>query len=112
MVKVNTKTLLKKVAKTSGYKPYEVEDIFEHLIANIQLILVDGDEIKLNGLGTISTKKYKPRIVEIKGREPVMVYNMAGLSLRVDESFRRTLKESNEESLREQRQSQGLALSD
>ena len=85
------------MAKTSGYKPYEVEDVFEHLIANIQLVLLNGDEIKLNGLGTIANKKYKPRLVEIKGREPVMVYNATGLAIRMDESFRRQFKENGNE---------------
>ena len=46
MVKVNTATMLKKVAKSSNYKPYEVQDIFEHLIAHIQLELLAGNEVK------------------------------------------------------------------
>lgn len=103
MVKVNTATMLKKVAKSSNYKPYEVQDIFEHLIAHIQLELLAGNEVKLNGLGTLSRKKFKPRLVTIVGREPVMVYNATGLAIRMDESFRRQFKEStNEEGNTEQ----------
>lgn len=97
MVKVNTATMLKKVVKTSGYKLYEVQDVFEHLIAHIQLELLAGNEIKLNGLGTIARKKFKPRLVTIVGREPVMVYNATGLAIRMDESFRRQFKENTNE---------------
>jgi nucleoid DNA-binding protein len=94
MVKVNTATMLKKVAKSSKYKPYEVQDIFEHLIAHIQLELLAGNEVKLNGLGTLAQKKFKPRMVALAGREPVMVYNATGLAIRMDESFRRLFKEN------------------
>lgn len=97
MVKVNTATMLKKVAKSSGYKPYEIQDVFEHLIAHIQNELIAGNEIKLNGLGTIGRKNYKPRLVALANREPIMVYNATGLAIRMDESFRRQLKESLDE---------------
>lgn len=97
MVKVNTATMLKKVAKSSNYKPYEVQDIYEHLIAHIQLELLAGNEVKLNGLGTLGKKNYKPRMVELAGREPIMVYNATGLAIRMDESFRRLFKERLDE---------------
>lgn len=97
MVKVNTATMLKKVAKSSNYKPYEVQDIYEHLIAHIQLELLAGNEVKLNGLGTLGRKNYKPRMVALAGREPVMVYNATGLAIRMDESFRRQFKENTDE---------------
>ena len=94
MVKVNTATMLKKVAKSSNYKPYEVQDVFEHLIAHIQLELMAGNEVKLNGLGTLSQRKYKPRSISLSGRPAVMVYNATGLAIRMDESFRRRIKEN------------------
>ena len=89
--------MLKKVAKSSNYKPYEVQDIYEHLIAHIQLELLAGNEVKLNGLGTLGKKNYKPRMVELAGREPIMVYNATGLAIRMDESFRRLFKEKPDE---------------
>lgn len=103
MVKVNTLTVLKKTAKSSNYKLYEVQDVFEHLIAHIQNELIAGNEVKINGLGTIATKKYKPRTISLGGRPAITVYNAAGLALRMDESLRRQMKEStNEESSTEQ----------
>lgn len=94
MVKINTITLLKKTAESSNYKLYEVKDVFEHLIAHIQNELMAGNEIKLNGLGTIANKKFKPRMMALGGRPKIMVYNSAGLALRMDESLRRLIKEN------------------
>jgi nucleoid DNA-binding protein len=103
MVKVNTLTMLKKTAKSSNYKLYEVQDVFEHLIAHIQNELIAGNEVKLNGLGTIASKKYKPRTIALGGRPAITVYNATGLALRMDESLRRQMKENtNEEGSTEQ----------
>lgn len=51
------KQLIDMVAKSSGYYQYEVQDILDHLIGNIQLLLAQGTDVKLSGIGTMKVKK-------------------------------------------------------
>lgn len=48
------KELIKMIANTSKYHDYEVEDIMNHFIGNVQVLLSQGSSVKLSGLGTIT----------------------------------------------------------
>lgn len=48
---LHTKDIKKMVSELSGYYQYEVNDIFDHLIAVIVRELLSGHIIKLKGLG-------------------------------------------------------------
>lgn len=56
-----SKDLIKRTADTSDYSIAEVDDIYRHLIGNIQLMLAEGLELKISGLGTFRRKRVKPR---------------------------------------------------
>jgi Bacterial DNA-binding protein len=49
--------LIEMVAKSSGYYQYEVEDVLNHLVGNIQVLLAEGTPIKISGIGTLKVKK-------------------------------------------------------
>lgn len=83
--------LIQSVADSSGYYIYEVEDILDHLIGNIQLLLAQGVDVKLSGLGTM---RVSPMNVNntIKGKK--VCYTTHRLSLATDEPMRRYLQEN------------------
>lgn len=60
-VSTSSRELIQRTAATSDYSVTEVEDIYRHLIGNIQLMLAEGEVIKLSGLGTFRRKRSKPR---------------------------------------------------
>ncbi len=90
--KLRTKELIQKTAASSKYFKYEVEDIVMHFIAHIQKSLADGVPVKIDGVGSISRKLYKPRNVKFDNVEK-MVYNSVGLSIKADADMRKNLKE-------------------
>ena len=45
--------LMQMVAKTSGYHLYEVEDVLNHFIGNIQVLLAANMPVKISGLGIL-----------------------------------------------------------
>lgn len=49
--------LIEMVAKSSGYYQYEVEDVLNHLVGNIQVLLAEGTAVKMSGIGTLKVKK-------------------------------------------------------
>lgn len=51
------KQLIEMVAKSSGYYQYEVEDVLNHLVGNIQVLLAEGTDVKLRGLGTMKVTR-------------------------------------------------------
>lgn len=51
------KQLIKMVAQTSGYYEYEVADVLNHFVGNIQVLLAEGTDVKINGLGTMRVKR-------------------------------------------------------
>jgi nucleoid DNA-binding protein len=53
--------LIRMTADSSKYHVHEVEDILNHLVANMQLLLTKGDLIKIGGLGTFQRRRVKPR---------------------------------------------------
>lgn len=92
MAVVKTKQLVNIVANTTKYHKYEVEDIMAHLIAHMQAILAGGDSVKLSGIGTLSVKTFKPRLITFEGQAPKMSYNAVGMSVKIDETMRIILK--------------------
>lgn len=51
------KQLIEMVAKSSGYYQYEVEDVLNHLVGNIQALLAEGTDVKIRGLGTMKVTR-------------------------------------------------------
>ncbi|MGI9214326.1 MAG: HU family DNA-binding protein [Gammaproteobacteria bacterium] len=51
------KQLIKMVAQTSGYHEYEVADVLNHLVGNVQVLLAEGTDVKISGLGTMKVKR-------------------------------------------------------
>ncbi len=108
------KQLMKMVAESSGYLLYEVEDVLDHLIGNIQLLLAEGIDVKLSGLGTI---RVSPMNVNNTLHGKKVCYTTHRLSLATDEPMRRYLQEnyvgrSNPDELQDERKQVGVALSD
>ena len=91
---INTKQLIKMTAESTDYHVYEVEDVISHLVAHIQNLLGENKSIKLNGIGTISRKTYKPREIKFDGQAPVMVYNQVGLAIKMDFTMKNFLKDT------------------
>lgn len=83
--------LIKRVAKSSGYYEYEVEDVLDHLIGNIQVLLLNEVPVKLSGLGTISISKIN---VTNQYADGELKYTTQRLSLSMDDPMRRYLKEN------------------
>jgi hypothetical protein len=83
--------LIRNVADTSGYLVYEVEDVLDHLIGNIQLLLAQGIDVKLSGLGTI---RVSPMTVNNTLHGKKVCYTTHRLSLATDEPMRRYLQEN------------------
>jgi hypothetical protein len=91
---LSTKELIRMVASSSKYHVYEVEDVLSHAIAHIQEAVSKGKSVKLSGIGTLSRKLFKPRFVTLDGRPPVMVYNIVGMSVKLDDTMKQLLKEN------------------
>lgn len=86
------KQLIEMVAKSSGYYQYEVEDVLEHLIGNVQVLLAEGTDVKLRGLGTIKVKKMKiSRMFSTEGEKSC--YTAFRLSVTSDSILQQHLKE-------------------
>ncbi len=89
---VKTKELIRLVSNSTKYRLYEVEDVVSHLIAHMQNLLGEGKSVKLSGIGTISRKYFKPRVFNMHGRQPVMVYNQVSLTIKLDSTMKNFLK--------------------
>lgn len=85
------KELIRMIAQSSGYMIYEVEDVLDHFIGNVQTLLAQGVDVKVSGLGTI---RVSPMNVNntIKGKK--VCYTTHRLSLGTDEPMRRYLQEN------------------
>ena len=106
--------MIKAVTESSGYLSYEVEDVLDHLIGNIQLLLAKGVEVKLSGLGTI---RVSPMNVNNTLHGKKVCYTTHRLSLATDEPMRRYLQEnyvgrSNPGELQDKRKQVDVAFSD
>ena len=86
------KQLIEMVAKSSGYYQYEVEDVLNHLVCNIQVLLAEGTDVKIRGLGTMKVKKMKiSRMFSPEG--PNLGYTAYRLSVASDSILQQHLKE-------------------
>lgn len=89
--------LIEMVAKSSGYYQYEVEDVLNHLVGNIQVILADDMPVKISGIGTLKVKKMKIRGIPGKhGKD--LCYDAFRLSVVSDSNLQNHLKEFHAES--------------
>jgi nucleoid DNA-binding protein len=80
------------VAKSSGYYQYEVEDVLNHLVGNIQVLLAEGTDVKLRGLGTMKVKQMKiSRMFNTEGEK--LCYTAFRLSVATDSILQQHLKE-------------------
>jgi nucleoid DNA-binding protein len=86
------KQLIEMVAKSSGYYQYEVEDVLNHLVGNIQVLLAQGTDVKMRGLGTIKVKKmHVSRMFNTEGEK--VCYTAFRLSVTSDAILQQHLKE-------------------
>lgn len=86
------KQLIEMVAKSSGYYKYEVEDVLNHLVGNIQVLLAEGTDVKIRGLGTMKVKKMKlSKMFSADG--PNLGYTAYRLSMATDTLLQQHLKE-------------------
>lgn len=91
------KQLIEMVAKSSGYYQYEVEDILNHLVGNMQVLLAEGTDVKIRGLGTMRVKKMKvSKMFSAQG--PNLSYTAYRLSVASDAVLQNYLKENYAES--------------
>lgn len=91
------KQLIEMVAKSSGYYQYEVEDVLNHLVGNIQVLLAEGADVKIRGLGTMRVKKMKiSKMFSAEG--PDLGYTSYRLSVASDSILQQHLKENYAES--------------
>ena len=85
--------LIEMVAKSSGYYQYEVEDVLNHLVGNIQVLLAEGTAVKLNGIGTLKVKKMHVSRLPTDAIEKVC-YTAYRLSVVSDTQMQSYLKEN------------------
>lgn len=89
--------LIQMVSKSSGYHLYEVEDVLQHLVGNIQLLLAADMPVKISGLGMMRVKKMKVKGIPGKHAED-SCYTCFRLSVVSDTGLQNYLKEHHEES--------------
>lgn len=86
------KQLIKMVAQSSKYHEYEVEDVLNHLVGNIQVLLAAGMPIKISGIGTLKVKKMRvSRMFSTEGEK--LCYDAYRLSVVSDSQIQGYLKE-------------------
>jgi nucleoid DNA-binding protein len=86
------KQLIEMVAKSSGYYQYEVEDVLNHLVGNIQVLLAEGTDVKIRGFGTVKVKKmHVSRMFNTEGEK--LCYTAFRLSVTSDSILQQHLKE-------------------
>ena len=85
--------LIEMVAKSSGYYQYEVEDVLNHLVGNIQVLLAEGTPIKISGIGTLKVKKMHVSRLPTDAKEKVW-YTAYRLSVVSDTQMQNHLKEN------------------
>ena len=93
------KQLIKMVAQSSGYYEYEVIDVLNHFVGNVQLLLSQGLPVKISGLGTMQVKNMKIKGIPSK-MNPAAVYNAFRLSVVSDTALQNHLKEFYEDTSR------------
>lgn len=91
------KQLIEMVAKSSGYHQYEVEDVLNHLVGNIQVLLAEDMPVKISGIGMLRVQKMKIRGIPGK-HDKNMCYDSFRLSVISDSGLQNHLKEHHVES--------------
>jgi nucleoid DNA-binding protein len=87
--------LIKQTATTSKYHMHEVADVLDHLVANIQVMLANGESVRINGLGRFSRRRVVPRVfVSPLDHIPRMVYTSDSVSFKVDHSLRKVMQDA------------------
>jgi nucleoid DNA-binding protein len=71
--RISNRLLIKRVAKSSGYHLYEVEDILNHLIVVIQHSVRDETAVHIAGLGTFSFNVEKRKSMGHDATKPELV---------------------------------------
>lgn len=87
------KELIKMIATTSKYHDYEVEDIMNHFIGNVQVLLSQGNSVKLSGLGTIKVKKIVKKSMFANETAENSCYTAYRMSISSDVPMKNFLKE-------------------
>lgn len=92
------KHLIEKISETSGYHIYEVKDILNHLVGNMQILLGRGIDVKLSGIGTIRCKKMFVKNT-VNGKK--LEYTTHRLSIVTDTPMKRYIKDNHASQTRE-----------
>lgn len=92
---LTSKDLIKRTADTSDYSVTEVDDIYRHLIGNIQLMLAEGEELKISGLGTFKRKRIKPRKLKSNlTKKEYLVFTCDSVAYTPDYSIKNVMKKA------------------
>lgn len=87
------KQLIKMIAESSGYHQYEIEDVLNHFVGNVQVLLAEGTDVKINGLGTLRVKKMQvSRMFSTEGEK--VCYDAYRISVVSDTRIQDYLKEN------------------
>lgn len=85
------------ISKSSGYHLYEVEDVLQHLVGNIQVLLAADMPVKISGIGVLKVKKmHVSRMFSTEGEK--VCYDAYRLSVVSDTGMQNYLKENYEQS--------------
>jgi nucleoid DNA-binding protein len=105
--RITNKQLVKLVAKSSGYKEYEVKDILKHLAFTVQTELVKGSTVAIRGLGRWKAEYKEGRTwyngyferQMVQPADYTVIYNLdrdISQSVKKDSVIRKALGEVNE----------------
>ena len=95
---VSTMELMKLTSESSKYHLYEVEDVINHMIAHMQILLERDGSIKIDGIGTISIRKSKPReFYSAIYKRSKLVYTTHALTIKADAEMKRLLRRATDE---------------
>ena len=89
--------LIDMVAKSSGYHQYEVEDVLNHFVGNIQLLLAQNMPVKISGIGMLNVKKMRVSRLPTDSVKEVC-YTAYRLSVITDSPMQNYLKENYNDS--------------
>jgi nucleoid DNA-binding protein len=89
---VSFKKLTEAVANSCKYHQYEVEDVLVHLSKVLQKMLVEGESVRLTGVGKLKMQKLKTKAVTNAHGENVW-YDSFRLSIMQDNYMKQYLKE-------------------
>jgi nucleoid DNA-binding protein len=92
---IKEQELVKQTAATSKYHMHEVADVLDHLVSNIQVMLANGESVRINGLGRFSRRRVVPRVfVSPLDHIPRMVYTSDSVSFKPDHTLRKVMHDA------------------